>query len=86
MPRETLLTVEERAKTNALFEQGMSPTNISKRPTRTINVVKRYLCNLEEYAEHLRTIESTKVKSNDRCIPSREALKYCSLGSQLCST
>lgn len=60
MPREALLTLEMKAKTDALSAEGLTPVNNAIRLYCTFNIVKIYQSNLEEYAKRLLTTGNTK--------------------------
>lgn len=55
MPGGTLLTLEERAKVDALSQEELAPARISVRIKRTVNVVRRYLNSPTEYEKRLFT-------------------------------
>lgn len=86
MPRGTLLTLEERAKSDALSAEGPTSANIARRLSRTVNFVKRYLGNPGEYAKRLFTTRNTDISERERRNMLCEASKECSSASQLSST
>lgn len=86
MPRESLLTLEKRAKIDALSAKRLTLANNARKLNCTVIVVKRYLSTPREYVKRLFTTGNTKMSKRDFRNILREASKEISSASQLRST
>lgn len=83
MPRRTLLSLEERVKTDAFSEDGLTPANIAKRIKRIVHVVETYPSSPREYGKQLFTQENKNLSGRDRRVLVLYASKQGSSAAQL---